>query len=73
MRNWLKVLRVQNGWTQKEAGKRLGISQQMYSAIETGICYKSKELPLGLLSDIAKIFRVPLGLVCQWETEVKQK
>lgn len=36
MRNRLRVLRAEQGWTQEELGKRLGVSRQAVNAIETG-------------------------------------
>lgn len=36
MRNRLRVLRAEQGWTQEDLGKRLGVSRQAVNAIETG-------------------------------------
>jgi putative transcriptional regulator len=36
MRNRLRVLRAERGWTQKELGGRIGVSRQAVNAIETG-------------------------------------
>ncbi|NEX94225.1 helix-turn-helix transcriptional regulator [Caulobacter sp. 17J65-9] len=35
MRNRLRVLRAERGWTQEELGKRLGVSRQAVNALET--------------------------------------
>jgi len=35
MRNRLRVLRAERGWTQEELGRRLGVSRQAVNAIET--------------------------------------
>ncbi len=35
MKNRLKVLRAERGWTQEELGKRLGVSRQAINALET--------------------------------------
>lgn len=35
MRNRLKVLRAEQGWTQDELGKRVGVSRQAINALET--------------------------------------
>lgn len=35
MRNSLRVLRAQRGWSQEELGRRLGVSRQAVNAIET--------------------------------------
>lgn len=70
MRKWLKVLRIQNGWTQQEAGQRLGISQPMYSAIENGT--RKKALSLKLMEDISVVFGVSYEQVVEYEKGVKE-
>ena len=35
MRNRLRVLRTERGWTQEELGRRLGVSRQAVNALET--------------------------------------
>jgi putative transcriptional regulator len=36
MRNRLRVLRAERGWSQAELGERLDVSRQAVNAIETG-------------------------------------
>ena len=36
MKNRLRVLRAERGWSQAELGARLGVSRQAVNAIETG-------------------------------------
>jgi putative transcriptional regulator len=36
MRNRLRVLRAERGWSQAELGARLGVSRQAVNAVETG-------------------------------------
>lgn len=36
MRNRLRVLRAERGWSQAEVAERLGVSRQTVNAIETG-------------------------------------
>jgi putative transcriptional regulator len=36
MRNRLRVLRAEKGWSQAELGGRIGVSRQAVNAIETG-------------------------------------
>ena len=36
MRNHLRVLRAERGWSQAELAQRLGVSRQTVNAIETG-------------------------------------
>lgn len=35
MKNRLRILRAEQGWTQEELGKRLGVSRQAVNALET--------------------------------------
>ncbi len=35
MKNRLRVLRAEKGWTQEDLGKRLGVSRQAVNALET--------------------------------------
>lgn len=35
MKNRLKVLRAERGWTQEDLGKELGVSRQAVNALET--------------------------------------
>ncbi|WP_260925672.1 helix-turn-helix transcriptional regulator [Novosphingobium sp. 9] len=36
MKNRLKVLRAERGWSQQDLAERLGVSRQSVNAIETG-------------------------------------
>ena len=36
MKNRLKVLRAEHGWSQQDLAERLGVSRQSVNAIETG-------------------------------------
>lgn len=71
MRKWLMMLRVQNGWTQKEAGQRLGISQSMYSAIENGT--RKKALSLKLMEDISTVFHISYEQIVEYEKGVRHE
>ncbi|HEX9932045.1 MAG TPA: helix-turn-helix transcriptional regulator [Allosphingosinicella sp.] len=56
MRNRLKVLRAERGWSQAELGGRLGVSRQAVNAIETGKYDPS--LPLAFR--LARLFAMPI-------------
>lgn len=56
MRNHLRVLRAERGWSQAELAKRLGVSRQTVNAIETGRYDPS--LPLAFA--LAKAFERPI-------------
>ena len=56
MRNRLRVLRAELGWSQAELAQRLGVSRQTVNAIETGRYDPS--LPLAFA--LAKAFGHPI-------------
>lgn len=56
MRNHLRVLRAERGWSQAELAQRLGVSRQTVNAIETGKYDPS--LPLAFA--LARTFERPI-------------
>ena len=56
MRNRVRELRTEHGWSQTELGERLGVSRQTINAIENERYDPS--LPLAFL--IAKVFALPI-------------
>jgi putative transcriptional regulator len=56
LKNKLKVLRAERGWSQAELGGRLGVSRQAVNAIETGKYDPS--LPLAFR--LARLFSRPI-------------
>jgi len=52
MKNRIKVLRAEKGWSQAELAERLNVARQSVNAIETGKADPS--LPLGMR--IARVF-----------------
>lgn len=56
MKNRLRVLRAERGWSQAELADRLEVSRQSVNAIETGKYDPS--LPLAF--KIARIFQMPI-------------
>ena len=52
MKNRLRVLRADRGWSQEELGGRVGVSRQAINAVETGKFDPS--LPLAL--KLARLF-----------------
>lgn len=65
MRNWLKELRSQNGYTQTEVANKLGISQNYYCSIESG--ERQKDLDLSFITRIASIFNVSIEWIVEQE------
>ena len=66
MKNRLRVLRAERGWTQAELGGRIGVSRQAVNAIETG--KHDPSLPLAFR--FARLFG--LGIEEIFEDEVRQ-
>ncbi|ODU19964.1 MAG: transcriptional regulator [Sphingomonas sp. SCN 67-18] len=65
MKNRLKVLRAERGWSQIDLAERLGVSRQSVNAIETGKYDPS--LPLAFR--IARLFEAPIEAIFTDETE----
>ena len=56
MKNRLKVLRAEKGWTQEDLGKALGVSRQAVNALET----EKHDPSLDLAYRIASLFGHPV-------------
>ncbi|MEA3003281.1 MAG: putative transcriptional regulator [Sphingomonadales bacterium] len=59
MKNRLRVLRAEQGWSQSDLAERLQVSRQSVNAIETGRYDPS--LPLALR--IARLFALPVEAI----------
>ncbi|PZO00336.1 MAG: transcriptional regulator [Alphaproteobacteria bacterium] len=56
MKNRLKLLRTEKGWTQADLGDRLGVSRQAVNALET----EKHDPSLDLAYRIASLFEQPV-------------
>jgi putative transcriptional regulator len=56
MRNQLKLLRTERGWTQEQLGQQLGVSRQAVNALET----EKHDPSLDLAYRIAVLFTRPV-------------
>lgn len=56
MKNRLKLLRVEKGWTQEQLGQALGVSRQAINALET----EKHDPSLDLAYRIAALFARPV-------------
>ena len=59
MKNRLRVLRAERGWSQQELAERLGVSRQTINSIETERYDPSLQLALKL----AKVFKMPVETI----------
>jgi putative transcriptional regulator len=67
MRNRLRVLRAERGWSQAELGGRIGVSRQAVNAIETG--KHDPSLPLAF--KLARVFAMSIEEI--FEDDVGQE
>lgn len=59
MRNQLKLLRTERGWTQEQLGQQLGVSRQAVNALET----EKHDPSLDLAYRIAVLFERPVEAI----------
>jgi putative transcriptional regulator len=59
MKNRLRVLRAERGWSQAELGERLGVSRQAVNALET----EKHDPSLDLAYRAASLFGMPVEAV----------
>ena len=59
MKNRLRVLRAEKGWTQAELAERLGVSRQAVNALET----EKHDPSLDLAYRIAALFSRPIETI----------
>ena len=69
MRNRLRVLRAERGWTQAELAQALEVSRQTVNAIETGRYDPS--LPLAFR--LARLFDRPLEEIFEDDTPARRR
>lgn len=65
MKNALRVLRAERGWSQADLAERLDVSRQTVNALETGKYDPS--LPLAF--KIARLFKLPIERIFQPEDD----
>ena len=59
MRNRLRVLRAERGWTQEELGRQVGVSRQAINALET----EKHDPSLDLAYRLAAAFAAPVEAI----------
>lgn len=63
MREWLKTLRAEKGYTMKEMGDKLHISESYYCAIENGD--RQKKMDVTVAAGLAEAFGVPIAHIIE--------
>lgn len=71
MREYLIRARTKAGLTQAQAAKKLLISQNYLSDIETG--KRQKDLKLNVLKGCAKVYEIPLDTLIYGESEYQER
>lgn len=69
MRKWLKNLRIEKKYTQKELGSKLGISESYYCAIENG--ERQKKMDMMLVSGLSAALGVSVARIAQLEADYR--
>lgn len=70
MREYLRKIRKRAGFTQTQAAKDMGISQNHLSNIETGV--RQSEIKLNTLVRMAKCYRVSVITLVQMESKYQE-
>jgi len=67
MREWLKNLRVEKGFTMKQLGDKLGISESYYCSIENGT--RQRKMDVMLISGLSVALNTPISEIVRLESE----
>ncbi len=65
MREWLKDARTKAGFTMKDVGEKLGISESYYCAIEKG--ERQKKMDMMVASGLSMILGIPISEIVRME------
>lgn len=65
MRTWLKELREKKKLTQSEVAQKMGVGQNTYSRIETGVL--QDDLNLSTMILLSKVFKISLNDIRRFE------
>lgn len=71
MREYLRKIRKRAGFTQTQAAKEMGISQNYLSNIETGS--RQNEIKLSTLASMAKCYRVSVITLVKMESKYQEE
>jgi transcriptional regulator with XRE-family HTH domain len=67
MREWLEKARISKGYTMKQMGEKLDISESYYSMIESGD--RQKRMDLTLVSKLSNVLEIPISVIAAYENE----
>ena len=66
VRDWLKNLRLEKGWTQLQTAEKMGVSESYYFYIETG--ERQKKMDIVVVSKLAEIFGRSIPEIIEMES-----
>lgn len=66
MRDWLKSLRQDRGWTQAQTAEKMDVSESYYSYIESG--ERQKKMDIVVISKLADIFNLTIPEIIELES-----
>lgn len=67
MREWLKNSRTEKGFTMKELGAKLGVSESYYCSIEAGT--RQKKMDLTLVAALSSALELPIADIVKFESD----
>ena len=70
MRSWLETERKKHGFTMKELGEKLGISESYYCAIEAGT--RQKKMDIILVAALSNALGIPISEIARLEAEKEE-
>lgn len=68
MREYLKKMREEQGWTLQDVADRIGITKQYYQMIESG--ERQRKMDITLVKSVSEIFGIPLERVVNEEDRI---
>ena len=71
MRKYLKDARTKLGLSQNDVAKKLGISPNYYSCIESGD--RQSDMKVSFLIDLSGILEIPIGKMLSFEKSIERK
>lgn len=70
MRTYLKNIRTHSKLSQNDIAKKLGVTRQYYSLIESGD--RQKKMDIELIQKLSVVFNVSVEYIIEQETALKQ-
>lgn len=67
MRSWLKEARQKSGFTMKQMGQKLGITESYYCTIESG--ERQKNMDISLVSGLSSALGIPIAEIARLEAQ----